>query len=87
MNKVYVFLLHTQKDRFCVFTLGQGGNQDPYALDCTIWEGKKANIHLGQKNVATNLSPTEPPEFFKVQKKSKFLKQSLFSTLCLEVSC
>lgn len=32
-------------------------------------EKKKANIYLGSENVATNLSPREPPEFFKVPKK------------------
>lgn len=48
MNKVYVFLL-AQKGRLHVSTLGQRKNQDPYAPDCTIWEGKIANINLGQK--------------------------------------
>lgn len=43
-----------------------------------MWkEENRANIYLGQKNVATNLSAIQLPEMFKVQKKKIFKAKPL----------
>ena len=70
MNKVYVFLLRSRRVD-CVFPpKGREGIETHTLLNAQSRKKKKrANIYLGQKNVATNLSAMQPPEIFKGQKK------------------